>query len=348
MAFSLSKWDKLSAAGNSSVRELWGYTDTSITLATIEASAFFNDVADHLTIGDTIWARGSDGVDQLNVTAVSPNVTVAIDPDVAPGSITNTEISASAAIAFSKLATLTNTHILVGSGAGVATDVAMSGDATLANTGALTIANSAVTNAKVSASAAIDFSKLAALTSTNILVGSAGNVATSVAVTGDVTIGNTGVTAIGASKVLSSMVSPLLLKYTTVAITAAQFNGMYAAPKLLLAAQGANTLIVLHRAALCMTFVSAAYQAGGVVGLQYDATVHGAGVAASGTEAAADFFAVASTSFQFNGVAGNTVAIAPFSTTVNKGLYLSCLTQDFTTGDSTFVMHLWYSVIPTV
>ncbi|HWI49081.1 MAG TPA: hypothetical protein VNU45_12735, partial [Rummeliibacillus sp.] len=166
--------------------------------------------------------------------------------------------------------------------------------------------------------------------------------------TGDVTIGNTGVTAIGANKVLSSMVSPLLMKYATVAVSAAEFNGAYAAPKLLLAAQGANTLIVLHRAVLAMTFVSAAYAAGGVVGIQYDSTVHGAGVAASTTEAAADFFAAASTAFQFEGVSGNTVAISPFTTSVNKALYLSNLTQAFTTGDSTFVVHLWYSVIPTV
>lgn len=56
------------------------------------------------------------------------------------GLIVNADISASAAIAFSKLATLTNTHILVGNGSNVATDVAVSGDATLANTGALTLA----------------------------------------------------------------------------------------------------------------------------------------------------------------------------------------------------------------
>lgn len=41
--------------------------------------------------------------------------------------------------------TLTNAHIFVGSVANIATDVALSGDATLANTGALTLANTAVT-----------------------------------------------------------------------------------------------------------------------------------------------------------------------------------------------------------
>lgn len=206
------------------------------------------------------------------------------------------------------------------------------------------IVDGAVTNAKVNAAAAIDFSKLATLASTNILVGSAGGVATSTAVTGDVTIGNTGVTAIGANKVLSSMLSPLTLKYAAVAITAAQFNGMYAAPKLLVAAAGANTLIVLDKLDLLMTYVSANYAAGGVAAVQYDSTANGAGVIASSTLSAATFQAAVSTGFMFNtGVVPQT-----FSTCVNKGLYLSNVTGAFTTGDSTFVAHVWYKVIPTV
>lgn len=44
--------------------------------------------------------------------------------------------------------TLTNTNILVGDGTGNAADVALSGDATMANTGAMTIAASAVTPSK--------------------------------------------------------------------------------------------------------------------------------------------------------------------------------------------------------
>lgn len=44
---------------------------------------------------------------------------------------------------------LTNAHIFVGNGANTATDVAVSGDLTLANTGAFTIANNAVTTAKI-------------------------------------------------------------------------------------------------------------------------------------------------------------------------------------------------------
>lgn len=138
-----------------------------------------------------------------------------------------------------------------------------------------------------------------------------------------------------------------LLLVASVAITAAEFNGMYAAPKLLIAAPGANKLIVIDRAELIMTYGTAAFAAGGVVGFQYDSTVHGAGVAASNTEAAADFFAAASTTFVFNGNAGNTVGIVPFSTSVNKGLYLSNLTGAFTTGDSTFVCKIHYRIVAT-
>lgn len=132
--------------------------------------------------------------------------------------------------------------------------------------------------------------------------------------------------------------------YLSVAITAAQFNGMYTTPKLLLAAQGANTLIVVDKAYLELTFNSAQYASGGVVALQYDSTVHGAGVAATDTVAAASFTGAAdSTSYLLEGA----LSAALFNTTVNKGLYLSNQTAAFTTGDSDMVLHLFYRVIPT-
>lgn len=60
------------------------------------------------------------------------------------GAIVNADINASAAIAFSKLATLTDGNILVGSAGNVATSVAMTGDVAIANTGATTIQAGAV------------------------------------------------------------------------------------------------------------------------------------------------------------------------------------------------------------
>lgn len=52
---------------------------------------------------------------------------------------------------------LTSAHILVGNGSNVATDVAVSGDVTLANTGAYTIVTHAVTNSKMAQMAAHTF-----------------------------------------------------------------------------------------------------------------------------------------------------------------------------------------------
>lgn len=154
--------------------------------------------------------------------------------------------------------------------------------------------------------------------------------------------------SVAAGNWLATLVGPAQLQQVAqVALTAVQFNGMYAAPVLLVAAQGANTLIVVDSMQLVMTYVSANYAAGGIVFAQYDSTANGAGVKASNSEAAADFFAAASTTFNFLATSGNTVGILPFSTTVNKGLYLSNATQAFTTGDSTWIVKVAYRVIST-
>ncbi len=60
------------------------------------------------------------------------------------GLIVNADISASAAIVFSKLASLTSGNILVGSAGNVPTSVALSGEATLIASGAITLSNAAV------------------------------------------------------------------------------------------------------------------------------------------------------------------------------------------------------------
>lgn len=163
------------------------------------------------------------------------------------------------------------------------------------------------------------------------------------AATTTVTLGQS-LAVTGAISATGQITAPGLAKYVAVSISAAEFNGMYAAPKLLVAAGGANTLHVIDKVDLLMTYVSANYAAGGVAHVQYDSTANGAGVIASTTLSAATFQAAASTGFVFNlGVVPQT-----FSTCVNKGLYLSNVTGAFTTGDSTFVAHVWYHTIATV
>ena len=66
---------------------------------------------------------------------------------IANSAITNAKVSASAAIDYSKLATLTSGNVLVGSAGNVATSVAMAGDITIVAAGTTTIGAAKVTEA---------------------------------------------------------------------------------------------------------------------------------------------------------------------------------------------------------
>lgn len=113
-----------------------------------------------------IWidTTGGSGI----IKAYSGSSWAAGTATVADGSITNTKINASAAIAFSKLAALTSAHILVGNGSNVATAVAVTGDIGITNAGVVSITADSIINADIKTTAAIDWSKMA--TSTDISV----------------------------------------------------------------------------------------------------------------------------------------------------------------------------------
>ena len=72
----------------------------------------------------------------------------------------NADIASGAAIAYSKLATLTSGNIVLGSSANVATSTAVTGDVTISNTGVTAIASGVIVNADINASAAIAGSKI--------------------------------------------------------------------------------------------------------------------------------------------------------------------------------------------
>lgn len=110
-------------------------------------------------VGAEVTMTGDVTFDNAGVSAISSNV------------IVNADINSSAAIAFSKLATLASANILVGSAGGVATSVAMSGDVTIDNLGATTIGALKVTNGMLAGS--IDNSKL--LNSSITIAGDSGS-----------------------------------------------------------------------------------------------------------------------------------------------------------------------------
>lgn len=136
-----------------------------------------------------------------------------------------------------------------------------------------------------------------------------------------------------------------VLRQASVNLTAAQFLGMSAAPVQLIAAPGAGNMVIVDRMEIIMTYDSVAYATGGAVLAQYGNAALGAGPAAVNSEAAADFFAVASTVFAFNGISGNTVGALPFSSCANAGVFLSNATAPFTLGNSTFTVVIHYRII---
>ena len=83
---------------------------------------------------------------------------------IADGTIVNTDISTTAAIAFSKLASLSSANILVGNASGVPTATTVTGDVTITNSGVTAIASNVIVNADINSAAAIAGSKIVAAT----------------------------------------------------------------------------------------------------------------------------------------------------------------------------------------
>lgn len=116
------------------------------------------------------WEITNDGTTYGNVvsTADSGTVTSAM---IADGTIVNADVSTTAAIDLSKLASGSSAQIIIANGTGVPTYVSLSGDATITNTGNLQIASNSIVNADINTSAAIALTKLASDTTTALGVG---------------------------------------------------------------------------------------------------------------------------------------------------------------------------------
>lgn len=194
--------------------------------------------------------------------------------------------------------------------------------------------------------ATIDRSVIPATITTQTF-GTSTTVGTSNILSGAVTtakIANNAVTTalLANNAVTSAQLAINVLQYAQVAVTAAQFKAAFATPFVLVAAPGAGIQLVLQSARIKLAYGTTQYTAGGAVFLQFGSTVNAGGIAASNTIAAAGFTgATANSCAQFTG----TQALALCSVTENEGLYLTNATANFATGDSTFTVDVWYSVV---
>jgi len=85
MAFSIDNLARISSTANGTTPVFWSYISAVDNLATVKASAYFNNAMTDLTngagrfkIGDVIYAKASDGYAFMIITAVTTNVTVAL------------------------------------------------------------------------------------------------------------------------------------------------------------------------------------------------------------------------------------------------------------------------------
>jgi hypothetical protein len=132
------------------------------------------------------------------------------------------------------------------------------------------------------------------------------------------------------------------IQHATTSLSAAQINGMAAAPVQLVAAAGAGKTIVITRAAVRITRTATAFASGGVGILQYGNAATGAGTNAVDSTLAATFFTGASGASE---AARNGAVLSDTGTALqNLGIFISNQTGAFTTGTGTATVDVWYYV----
>lgn len=212
--------------------------------------------------------------------------------------------------------TLPNGQIFVGNASNVATAVAMSGDATLTNSGVITIANNAVTTAKI-ANGAITSTKLGAASVTSAA------------------IANNAVQYVDISTDVIQLAEP--------SMTATDIMAMYAAPVLMIPAPGLGRIILIENVYIDFFWQSAQFTGGGPIALQYGNTALGAGQKASASLSAASFNALNSQSSIYL-LGGQGLVTVAATATENQAVYISNTTAPFSTGNSSIVLYIKYRI----
>jgi hypothetical protein len=131
-----------------------------------------------------------------------------------------------------------------------------------------------------------------------------------------------------------------LLSHVTIPLTAAQINGMYAAPVLLIAAPAAGHEILVAKASFKIVRSATAFANGGAAIIQYGSTTHGGGTqACDSTLASTVITGSAGTTHTWRSGLTN---LSDNSALDATGLYISNATGAFDTGTGTAVVDVWY------
>lgn len=134
------------------------------------------------------------------------------------------------------------------------------------------------------------------------------------------------------------------VRHVQVALAAADINGAYATPVLVIAAPGTAKAIAIVKVEFTIVRTATAFANGGAAIIQYDSTTHGGGLqACDSTLASTVITGAAGTSISLRNGA---IVSDSTATIVNKGIYFSNATGAFDTGTGTATLDVWYVVIP--
>lgn len=130
----------------------------------------------------------------------------------------------------------------------------------------------------------------------------------------------------------------------SVPITSANFKTAFTAGLACIAAPGAGLAIVVDSVTYSFNYLTAAYTAGGAIGLQYStaAPVNANGFAACATVAAATVTGLSAAGYITE---AGSLAIATAAQFVNQGLWFTVATQNFASGSGTVTANIMYRVI---
>ncbi len=231
-------------------------------------------------------------------------------------------------IPLNRLAGMTSAQMLLANASNVPTATDITGDVTVSNAGVMAIGAAKVTN-----------TMLASLASARFKLGDGTNRPQDVQMTGDGTLSNVGVFTLAPGSVKPSNLnfSTGLLSVAQLTVSSAQILALNTTPLTIVAAQGSGIAIVVHRAVMDYTFLTAAYSTNTGLALITDTATNPQGLnQISASASCASAFGYDSSS----GYASSQIL-------ANKALKLQIQTGNPTAGSGTMVVTVWYTTLTT-